>query len=121
MNLKGMYDMVGYKPTQSDKLDEQKFKKAMDSNKNLCKRNRDKFEENDKCFMDCIRYSPCPICDKCLNKASHLYIKCQTCELPICTHKYNDRKLMIRRSNFKLKVSDTTFNELRKMAIKAGC
>lgn len=122
MNLQGMYDMVGYKAqSQSEKLDEQKFKKAIENNKNLCRRNKDKFEENEKCFMNCIRYNPCPICDKCLNKASHLYVKCQICELPICTHKYNDRKLMIRRDNFKLKASEKTMNALREMANKIGC
>lgn len=48
----------------------------------------------------CPRYQPCPICYKCMVKASHLYLKCQSCPIPICGHTEKERELMIRRENF---------------------
>lgn len=121
MKLQGLYDMVGYKPEDKtqNKIDEQKFKKAIQNNKNLCRRNREMFEESEECFTSCIRYNPCPICDKCQNKASHLYVKCQSCQIPICTHKHNDRKFMIKRNNFKIKPSKELMEQLRSL-VKGG-
>lgn len=114
MNLEGLYDMVGYKPaSQKDKLNEQELKRAIKNNKNLCRRNKDMYEESEECFTECIRYNPCPICDKCLNKGSHLYVKCERCQIPICTHTYNDRKLMIRRDNFEVKLYPEMLKQLR--------
>jgi hypothetical protein len=49
---------------------------------------------------NCPRYHPCPICYKCMVKASHLFVKCQDCPIPLCQHSERDRELMIRRENF---------------------
>jgi hypothetical protein len=54
----------------------------------------------------CSRYYPCPICYKCMEKASHLFVKCQSCNIPLCQHKDSDRKFMIRRNNRAVKVRD---------------
>ena len=48
----------------------------------------------------CNRYDPCPICFKCRVKASHLYARCDECEIPICVHTNANRELLIRRKNF---------------------
>lgn len=109
MNLKGLYDMVGHDKGKNDmsKFEEQKFRKDIMNNKKLFAKNKDLFIE-EPLFQKCKRYNPCPICDKCLNKASHLYVRCQNCQIPICTHKHKDRITMIKRKNFKIKVSDKT-------------
>lgn len=59
-----------------------------------------KFYEAEAQRLRCPRYHPCPICYKCLNKASHLYLKCQVCRIPPDGHKEKDREWMIRRENF---------------------
>lgn len=82
------------------KFDEQKFRRMMAQNNRLGKRNRDIFAEGEPKMKTCPRYDPCPICDKCRNKASHLYKACETCKIPICSHTYTDREKMIKRKNF---------------------
>lgn len=89
-------------------LEEKRLKEAVDSNKYLMARNKDIFAREEPKFSTCKMYKPCPICEKCLNKSSHLYIKCRNCKIPICTHTYHDRKFMIRRDNFKLTLNDST-------------
>jgi hypothetical protein len=109
--IQGLYEMAK-SDNQVDpvtgvpKMDEQKFRKALEQNTQLGKRNRDKYEDGEPKFKSCPRYDPCPICDKCRAKASHLYIACQTCKIPICSHTYTDRDKMIKRKNFEVKVSD---------------
>lgn len=79
--------------------------------------NREMYDEHEPKSRTCNLYSPCPICFKCQNKASHLYVRCQTCEIPICTHKYKDREFMIRRDNFRLHLSEESkkhFSDLDK-------
>lgn len=102
--LKGLYDMAG-KDMNDNGLswqDEKELKKMANDSKKFMARNKDIFEEGEPKFKTCTRYNPCPICDKCLNKASHLYVECQECQIPICTHTYKDKVFMIRRDNFKL-------------------
>jgi len=53
--------------------------------------------------VNCNMYKPCPICNKCQIKASHLYIQCQDCNVPLCIHTEKQRAMMIRRENFELK------------------
>lgn len=118
MDLQGLYDMVGFTPEKEDAFEEARFKKAIENNRNFGRRNKEMFIENKDCYLDCPRYNPCPICDKCQNKASHLYVKCQLCQIPICTHKYHDRELMIRRNNFVLKVTKETMDKLDAQAEK---
>ena len=109
--IQGLYDMAK-SDSQVDpvtgvpKMDEQKLRRALEKNNSLGKRNRDKFEEGETKFKSCPRYDPCPICDKCRAKASHLYVACQTCKIPICSHTYADRDKMIKRKNFTVAVSD---------------
>lgn len=63
-----------------------------------------RFYEKEARRLSCPRYHPCPICYKCLNKASHLYLKCQVCRIPPDGHKESDRQFMIRRENFSPKL-----------------
>lgn len=52
----------------------------------------------------CTRYQPCEICYKCKIKASHLFVKCSRCGVPICGHDERARNYMIRRENFRDKL-----------------
>ena len=63
-------------------------------------RSRRRDWEEEAARMRCPRYAPCPICFKCTTKASHLFVKCQNCGVPICAHNEKDRAAMIRRENF---------------------
>lgn len=66
----------------------------------------------------CNKYDPCPICFKCRGKASHLYSKCDECEIPICVHTNANRELMIRRANFTQVVGKDLTDELKKLENK---
>jgi len=115
--VKGLYDMAQTKDNDGlSKLDEQKLRRVLEGNKKLGARNAVMFEEGEPKFNSCEMYDPCPICDKCRNKASHIHVKCQSCLIPICTHTYKDRAQMIRRENFKLNVDDTVKDELKRMS-----
>lgn len=74
------------------------------------------FEESDECFTKCPRYNPCPICSKCENKASHLYVKCEICQIPMCVHKYKDRENMIKRESNTINVTTETINKIKEFA-----
>lgn len=102
------------------KMDEQKLRRALDQNNKLGRRNRDNFEAGEPKFKTCPRYDPCPICDKCRNKASHLYVACQTCKIPICSHTYEDREKMIKRKNFTIPVTEETMNAIREIDLNRG-
>ena len=102
--IKMLYD-AAKSDTQYDnngipKFDEQKLRRNLEANRKLGCRNRDVFEQGEPKFKTCPRYDPCPICDKCRTKASHLYKACETCNIPICSHTYADREKMIKRNNF---------------------
>lgn len=108
--IEQLYDIAESKDEKGlSKFDESKLRRYLDSNKKLLSRNKDMFEREEGKFFSCRRYDPCPICDKCLNKASHLYVSCQTCQIPICTHTYKDRLKMINRNNFSVKVDKEIF------------
>ena len=103
--LQGLYEMAksdsSVDPiTGVPKFDEQKLRRNLEANRKLGRRNRDVFEQGEPKFKTCPRYDPCPICDKCRAKASHLYKVCETCNIPICSHTYADREKMIKRNNF---------------------
>lgn len=103
--LQGLYEMAksdsNIDPiTGVPKFDEQKLRRNLEANRKLGRRNRDVFEQGEPKFKTCPRYDPCPICDKCRAKASHLYKSCETCNIPICSHTYADREKMIKRNNF---------------------
>lgn len=110
--IQEMYDMAKSSNNGLSKYDEQVLKSDIKGNNKLFARNRDLFAE-EKRLEHCSLYEGCRICDKCLNKASHLYVRCQNCTIPICTHKHGDRVKMIRRENFKIKVSDKVLEKLR--------
>lgn len=97
-------------------FDEQKLRRSLVQNEKLGRRNRDIFEKGEPKFKTCPRYDPCPICDKCRNKASHLYVACQTCQIPICSHTYEDREKMIKRKNFTILVEHETIEEITRLA-----
>ena len=101
--------------TGMPKMDEQKFRKALDQS-TVGKRNRDMFAQGEHKFYTCPRYDPCPICDKCRAKASHLYVSCQTCKIPICAHTYADREKMIKRKNFVNYVTPEVMQYLRQLS-----
>ena len=109
--IQGLYDMAK-SDSQIDpvtgvpKMDEQKLRRALEGNAKLGARNRDMFEKGEPKFKTCPRYDPCPICDKCRAKASHLYKSCETCRIPICSHTYEDRAKMIKRKNFNIIVTE---------------
>ena len=103
--LQGLYEMAksdsNIDPiTGVPKFDEQKLRRNLEANHKLGRRNKDIFEQGEPKFKTCPRYDPCPICDKCRAKASHLYKACETCNIPICSHTYADREKMIKRNNF---------------------
>lgn len=103
--LQGLYEMAksdsSIDPiTGIPKFDEQKLRRNLEANRKLGRRNKDVFEQGEPKFKTCPRYDPCPICDKCRAKASHLYKACETCNIPICSHTYADREKMIKRNNF---------------------
>lgn len=103
--LEGLYEMAksdsSIDPiTGIPKFDEQKLRRNLEANHKLGRRNKDVFEQGEPKFKTCPRYDPCPICDKCRAKASHLYKACETCNIPICSHTYADREKMIKRNNF---------------------
>lgn len=109
--IERLYDIADTKNDQGmSKFDEQKLRKALEGNNKLLSRNKKAFEENEPKFHSCNLYDPCPLCDKCRNKASHLYVRCQTCEIPICVHTHKDKEKMLKRNNFSAKVSDETYN-----------
>ena len=107
---------------KGDKLDENGLPEFQSSklkrflkNQKLGSRNKIVFEQMEPKFKTCPRYNPCPICDKCMNKASHLYVACQTCNIPICSHTWEDRNNMIKRKNFATEVNDEIYKEIEKL------
>lgn len=98
------------------KFDEQKLKRELAKNDKLGRRNKDIFAYGEHKFHTCPRYNPCPICDKCMNKASHLYVACETCQIPICSHTYKERDSMIKRKNFTLYVDQEVMDSINDMA-----
>ncbi|WP_238918166.1 hypothetical protein [Clostridium sp. YIM B02555] len=97
---------------------EKKLVTKIKDNMHKHKTTKEIFEEDKECFTSCPRYNPCPICSKCENKASHLYIKCELCQIPMCTHKYMDRQHMIKRENNTIQVSRETIDKLKAIAAK---
>ena len=111
--IENLYDMAKTEDENGiSKFDEQKLRRYLDGNNKLFRNNKDVFQSLEPKTKTCKMYNPCPICSKCLNKASHLYVKCQTCNIPICVHKHIDRKRMIKRDNFAIEVSKETMNKI---------
>lgn len=100
------------------KFDEQKLRRELDKNDKLMRNNKDIFMEQEPKYFSCPRYLKCPICSKCQNKASHLYVACQTCKIPICSHTYADREKMIKRKNFTTYVSNDIMNSIKELSRK---
>ena len=109
--FEGLEEIAAGAPDENGipKFEEQKLRRYL-KNQKLGSSNKIVFEQNERKFKTCPRYNPCPICDKCMNKASHLYVACQTCQIPICTHTYDDRQKMIKRENFAIPVDKQTFD-----------
>lgn len=104
-----------YSKLQQEAVNENLIKNIKD-NMHKNKTTKEIFEESQDCFTKCPRYNPCPICSKCENKASHLYVKCAICEIPMCTHKYKDRETMIKRDNNTINVTRETINKIKEIA-----
>lgn len=118
--IQGLYDMAAGAPDENGipKLDEQKLRRELDKNDRLMRNNKDIFMEQEPKYFSCPRYLKCPICSKCMNKASHLYVACQTCKIPICSHTYADRDKMIKRKNFTIFVSDDIMKEIKQLSLE---
>ena len=116
--LQGLYD-AAYggldENTGLAKFDEDKLRRELEKNDRLLKNNKDIFEQCESKTFTCPRYNPCPICSKCQNKASHLYVACQTCRIPIRSHSYEDRNKMIKRKNFVQYVSPEIMKGIREL------
>lgn len=118
--LQGLYEMAksdsNVDPiTGVPKFDEQKLRRTLEANNKLGRRNKDVFEQGEPKFKTCPRYDPCPICDKCRAKASHLYKACETCKIPICSHTYADREKMIKRNNFTTIVTPEVMSAIKEL------
>lgn len=48
----------------------------------------------------CSRYEPCPVCYKCRVKGSHIYDRCDSCPIAICTHEDRHIGRFVVRDNF---------------------
>lgn len=109
----GLQEIAAGAPDENGipKFEEQKLRRYL-KNTRLGSPNKIVFEQKEKKFKTCPRYNPCPICDKCMNKASHLYVACQTCKIPMCSHKYSDREKMIKRENFSIPVTDEVYETI---------
>ena len=112
----GLQEIAAGAPDENGipKFEEQKLRRYLKDQK-LGSPNRILFEDTEPKFKSCPRYNPCPICDKCLNKASHLYVACQTCKIPICSHTYQDKEKMIKRENFAIPVNKETFKAIEEL------
>jgi hypothetical protein len=64
----------------------------------------------------CSMYDPCPINYKCMNKASHLYVRCQECPVPHATHDHKARSWAIRRENYAITVTPETGQKFKELA-----
>ena len=114
--FEGLEEIAAGAPDENGipKFEEQKLRRYLKNHK-MGSPNKIVFEQNEPKFKTCPRYNPCPICDKCMNKASHLYVACQTCQIPICSHTYADRNKMIKRENFTVPVSEEVFKAIQKL------
>ena len=117
--MEQLYDMASSKeqdPNGLSKFDEAKLRKELEGNKKFMAKNKNIFAEGEPRFYTCRWYEPCAICDKCKNKASHLYVRCQNCQIPICVHTHKNITTMIKRKNFTLGlVSKDTIEKFRKL------
>lgn len=101
-------------------FDEQKMRRELSKNKNFMRKNKDIFAEGEPRFHTCKMYDPCPLCEKCKVKASHLYVKCQNCQINLCVHTDKDIRKMIIRPNFELKLKRPEFISAFKNLKKVG-
>lgn len=117
--IEKLYDMASSKDENGlSSFDEAKLRKELKNgaDKNFLRKNKEVFIEGEKRFFSCPRYNPCPICEKCKNKASHLYSSCAKCNIPICVHSYRDIMRLIKRKNFIVTIRDKTIiHEIKKM------
>lgn len=112
INPIGDLNTVKDKPTFSS-YEKRVITENMLLDKSVGRTNLDIFSEEEK-FYTCLQYDPCPICRKCLNKASNLYVRCQNCAIPICAHSHNVKEKMIKRKNFEIKLTDKDLENIEK-------
>lgn len=113
--IKGLYDAAAGLPDENGipKMDEQKLRRQLDKTR-IGYRNKDAFEELEPKFKTCLRYLPCPVCDKCMAKNSGQFIACQNCKIPTCAHKHDDKLKLIKRENFARLVTKEVMDEIRR-------
>jgi hypothetical protein len=100
-------------------LDEQKLRRALDSNDKLLRSNKDIFKEEPR-SATCPRYIPCPICYKCEVKSSNLFVSCVNCKIPRCVHTRKEKSTMIKQKNFSLGLDDSVEKHLEEKAKELG-
>lgn len=116
--IEKLYDIADSNTSEGlSAFDEAKLKRSMEGS-NLMSRNDVMFAKHEPKFRTCKMYNPCPLCHKCLNKASHLYVRCQTCKIPICVHTHEDRARLLRRENFALTVTNETKKVIKELGDK---
>lgn len=105
--MEQLYDMASSRDddTGVTSFDEAKLKRELTQNqdKNFLRPNKEILLESEPKILTCKRYNPCPMCDKCKNKGSHLHMACASCTIPICVHDTKTINKMIVRRNFILK------------------
>ena len=108
--IEAIYDLTSVKDDNGiSRFEERKLRDYIKKNNNIGRQNIDIFAEGEPRFYTCRQYDPCPICRKCLNKASNLYVKCENCKIPICSHTYEAKDKMIKRKNFEIRLSEKDF------------
>ncbi len=68
----------------------------------------------------CSRYNPCPVCYRCMSKASHLFELCAECPIPFCVHDDRTRNMVIKRENFAINVSPEVGELFKKLGDTHG-
>lgn len=89
-------------PGKMTYTEEKAIKTELSKKRNFMRNNADIYAEETTEFHYCPRYKPCPICNKCKNKNSGLYLECEECRIPICGHTPHQMAKMIRRENFRM-------------------
>ena len=79
------------------------------------------YYRNKELSNNCSMYEPCPMCFKCMVKASHLYVRCVECPVQFCAHDNKKRNWAIRRENFAITVSPETEAKIKEWAERGYC
>lgn len=67
--------------------------------------------------FQCADFVKCPLCNKCRNVMDHLYDNCRRCGFSRykCKHTHKEINLMIKRDNFRLRLSESAKGDIRQL------